>query len=175
MPLSNAQLQFLLKGDLSSVLDLVSGVASHNIMRGTQFANGTGAGQADLLWTDTRTLAASTAEDLDLVSSTLIGPFGAAMSFARVKGLLVAAAPGNTNNVIVGANVVNGWATLIGPTGVSGGTVTLRPGAVAAFVCGPADSTAWVTTAGTGDLLHVANSAGGSSVNYDVAIIGCST
>ena len=175
MPLANTQIGAFLKGDLSSALDLVNVLASINLTAGTAFDNGVAAGQVDKMFSDTRTLAASASEDLDL-TGTLVDAFGATITMARVKGLLIRAAAANTNNVVVGANVAaNAWGTLFGPTGASGGTVTLRPGAFFVVGCGSADATGWTITAGTGDLLHVTNSAGGTSVTYDVVVIGCSS
>lgn len=174
MPLANTQIGAFLKGDYSSALDLTTALASHNLTAGTPFDNGVGAGQVDKIFSDTRTLSASATENLDLAGS-LVDAFGATITFARVKALLIRAATGNTNNVVVGANVAaNAWGTLFGPTGASGGTVTVRPGAFIAVGCGAADATGWAVTAGTGDLLVVTNSAGGTSVTYDVVVIGCS-
>jgi hypothetical protein len=45
-----------------------------------QLTSGTGAGQADLVFSDTRTLAASANESLDLAGS-LVGAFGATLTF----------------------------------------------------------------------------------------------
>lgn len=174
MPLQNTQIGAFVKGDYSSALDLTTALATHNLTAGTPFDNGTGAGQVDKIFSDTRTLTASSTENLDL-AGTLVDAFGATVTFVRVKGLFVRASTGNTNNVIVGANVAaNAWATLFGPAGASGGTITLRPGAFFAAGCGSADATGWAVTAGTGDLLVVTNSAGGTSVTYDVVVIGCS-
>jgi hypothetical protein len=170
MPLSNTQIGATLKGDLSSALDLTTALATHNLSRGTAFDNGTGAGQVDRIFSDTRTLTASSSEDLDLVG-TLTDAFGATVTFARIKGILVSAATGNTNNVVVGG-VASGWASLLSPA--ASGLITLRPGSFFVAGCGAADATGWVVTATTADLLHVANSAGGTSVTYDVVVIGCS-
>jgi hypothetical protein len=134
---------------------------------GHTIANGTGAAQADRLWSDTRTLAASATEDLDLVGTTLLDGFGNPVTFPKVTGLVVRAAAGNTNSVVVGAATA-AWATLLNSTG----TVTLRPGAVLAVFAGATDASGWATTATSADILKVANSAGGTSVSYDIMIIG---
>ena len=131
--------------------------------------NGTGAGNADKIFTDRRTLAASGTEDLDL-AGVLLDAFGAAITWARVKGIFISAAAANTNNVVVGAAAATQWATLLNATG----TLTLRPGSSICAIAGPADATGWAVTAGTGDLLKVANSAGSTSVTYDIVIIGAS-
>ena len=137
--------------------------------RGVSLATGTGIGKADLRFTDTRTLAASATEDLDLAAS-LTDAFGATLTFVKVKGLFISAATTNTNNVVVGAASSNTWVTLLNSTG----TVTLRPGASLALMAGAADSTTYAVTASTGDLLKIANSAGSTSVTYDIVIIGSS-
>jgi hypothetical protein len=172
MPLNNAQVGATIKGDYSSALDLTTALSSLNVSRGNAFDPGTGAGQVDKIFSDTRTLAPSATEDLDL-AGVLLDAFGAAITFARVRGILISAAVGNTNNVVVGA-VANAWATLLSPAGVSQGLITLRPGAWFAAGCGSADATGYAVTPATGDLLHVANSAAGTSVNYDIVIIGAS-
>ncbi len=152
---------------LSGATDLQSISAPLTFNRAVQLASGTGAGKADRMFTDTRTLAASATEDLDLAGA-LLDALGASASMVRVKGLIISAAPGNTNNVVVGAAASNQWATLLNSTG----TLTLRPGAVAAFMAGSADAVGWAVTAGTGDLLKSANSAGGTPVSYDIVVIG---
>ncbi|MFD8970541.1 hypothetical protein ACFV0C_37065 [Streptomyces sp. NPDC059568] len=139
------------------------------ISRSVTLGSGTGAGQADRIFTDRRTLAASATADLDL-AGVLVDDFGQTVTFARVKGLLIAASEENTNNVVIGAASANAWAALLN----SAGTLALRPGASVALMAGQADATAYGVTASTGDLLKVANSGAGSSVSYDIVIIGAS-
>ncbi|MFJ9645010.1 hypothetical protein [Streptomyces sp. NPDC101206] len=134
----------------------------------THLDSGTAAGQADRAFHDTRTLAASATEDLDL-AGMLADVFGTTLTYVRIKGLFVAASSTNTNNVVIGAGT-NPWATLLNATG----TVTLRPGVACGFFTGAADATGYAVTAATGDILKVANSAGSTSVTYDVVIVGCS-
>lgn len=146
-----------------------------NFVKQSILTNGTGAGQADVLYYAERTINASSNDDLDL-TGTLTDNIGRTVSPLRVKGLIVVAAPSasgataNTNNVVLGAAGSNQWATLLNTTG----TVTLRPGALFMAWAGQADATAWAITAGTGDILRVANSAGGSSVTYQIMLLGCS-
>ncbi|QNJ57615.1 hypothetical protein SEA_KEANU_9 [Streptomyces phage Keanu] len=153
---------------LTGTTDLASISSPLSFNRAVQLVNGTGAGKADRMFADTRTLAASATEDLDL-SGALLDALGGSAAFVRIKGLIVAASKDNTNNVVFGAASSNAWATLLNSTG----TVTLRPGAAACFLAGVAD-VGWAVTAGTGDLLKVANSAGGTPVNYDIVVIGAS-
>jgi hypothetical protein len=155
--------------ELTQALDLGTGRAAQSLSRSMSLSSGTGAGKADRVFSDRRTLAASATEDLDL-TGVLLDAFGSAITFARIKGLIIVAAAGNTNNVVVGAAATNAWATLLGATG----TVILRPGAFLAVGTGVADATGYAVTAGTGDLLKVANSGAGTPVSYDVHIIGAS-
>lgn len=132
-------------------------------------ATGTAAGQADRMYTGTRTITASSNEDLDLAGG-LTDAFGAAITFARVKLFFARAAAANANNVVLGASAANQWVTFLN----AAGTATLRPGAFVLAAAGSADATGYAVTAGTGDLLRVTNGGAGSSVSYDLVIIGAS-
>jgi hypothetical protein len=136
--------------------------------RALNLATGVGAHQADLMYSGSRTLAASAVEDLDL-SGPLIDAFGSTLAFVRIKGIVIAASANNTNNVIVGGAATNGFVNWVSdPTD----KVIVRPGGV--FALFAQDAVSYPVTAGTGDLLHVANSGAGTGVTYDVVIIGAS-
>ncbi|MFD3646381.1 hypothetical protein ACFWUT_23315 [Streptomyces cyaneofuscatus] len=169
MPLSGAMLAVSAYGELSAALDLGVGRAPQALSRSLSLGSGTGAGKADRIWSDRRTLAASGTEDLDL-AGVLLDAFGATVAFARIKGLVIAAAAENVNNVVVGAASSNPWTTLLGATH----TLTVRPGAFVAVGTGVADAIGYAVTASTGDLLKIANSGAGSAVTYDIHIIGAS-
>lgn len=166
--------------EYTKAFDLTTGKVNLNKIYQAVLASGIAVGQSDLIFHDQRTLAASTSEDLDLVGTMLQDAYGANLALVKVKGLIIAAkgvtdANGvvitpNTNNVIVGAAASNAWAALLNSTG----TITLRPGAAFSVVAGDTDNTAYAVTAGTGDLLKVANSAGGSSITYDIIVVGTS-
>jgi hypothetical protein len=130
-------------------------------------ASGVGAGQADKIFHDQRTLVASATEDLDFAGA-LTDPLGATVIFARIKAVIFYAALANTNNVVVTRPASNG---LLLFTAVSAG-VSLSPGGFFAFSV--RDASAIPVTAGTADLLTITNSAGGTSVVYDVIIVGAS-
>ncbi|MCG7203960.1 hypothetical protein [Streptomyces arenae] len=168
MPLTSS-LGISVSSELSQAVGLGTGSVKSNLTGSVSLSSGTAAGKADKVYQGRRTLAASATEDLDL-AGVLLDAFGAAITFVRVKGLFIKAAAGNTNNVVVGAASSNQWVTLLNTTG----TVTLRPGASLAVVAGPADATCYAVTASTGDLLKVANSGAGTSVSYDICIIGAS-
>lgn len=156
--------------NLTTALDLASGSVPLLKTYAATLQSGTGAGQADKIFHDQRTLAASASEDLDL-AGVLTDAFGASLTFVKVKALIISAAAGNTNNVLVGG-VAAGLSSIITPQ--TTGVVVVRPGATFAVLAGAADATGYAVTATTADLLHVANSAAGTSVTYDVIIIGTS-
>ena len=151
-----------------SLLDLANATVPLSVARAIALADGTGLGQADRIFHDRRTLAASANEDLDL-AGVLTDAFGAVITFARIKALLIAADPGNTNNVIVGNAAANGFVSWVG---AATHTVTVRPGGL--LLLAASDVTGYTVTAATADLLRVANSGAGTSVTYDVVLIGAS-
>lgn len=153
-----------------NTIDLGASSATRAMTLALELANGTGAGQADLAFTDTRTLAASATEDLDLAGA-LADPFGVAQVFARIKLLVVQAAEGNTNNVQVSRPASAGWAT---PWLAASDGMQVRPGGMLLLATGSADATGYAVTATTADLLTITNGAAGTSVTYSITIVGCS-
>lgn len=132
----------------------------------TRVMPGTGAKQADKMFSDTRTVAASSNDDLDL-AGTLTDNFGATLTFAKVMAIYVKASPENTNNVVLGGAASNAF---VGPFSSATDKLALKPGA--SVIIKDETATGWAVTAGTGDLLRIANSGAGSSVSYDIVIIG---
>lgn len=133
----------------------------------TELSSGTGASAVDVEYIDQRTLAASANETLDLRGS-LKDPFGTTLNFVKVKGIFIKASSANTNNVLFKPNATN---TFLGPFNAAADQVAIPPGG-AFLVTAPVGG--WATTAATGDLIYLANSAAGSSVTYDIHIIGTS-
>lgn len=150
-----------------NVLDLSVPVDSLIKQTKIELSNGTSSNNADLCFHDQRTLAASGTEDLDLAGS-LAGPFGAAQVFVELRAVLFSASSSNTNNVLVSRPASNGVPLF----SAAGDQIIIPPGGVFLWACG-ADGKITVT-ASTGDLLTVTNSAGSTSVTYDVVIIGVS-
>lgn len=157
-----------LNSTLTNPLDLSTVSSPLSYTKQFAFAQGAGLNASDRIFHDTRTIIASGTDSLDL-AGVLVDPFGATITFARIKGILVSAATANVNNVVVGAgtNAFSTWMTGTNPT------VVVRPGGLL-FVLAP-DATAYVVTAATADILQIVNSAAGSSVIYDIVIIGAST
>jgi hypothetical protein len=149
----------------TAALDLSSPQNAIDFSVVTSLGNGSGSGQAAKVFSDKRTLAASANEDLDLAGS-LMSAFGAAITFASIKAILVRAKATNNNNVVIGPAASNGF---LGPFADASDRISVRPGGVAIIT---APATGWPVTPGTGDLLNIANSAAGSAIDYDIILIG---
>jgi hypothetical protein len=132
-----------------------------------EFTAGNGTGQIDKEWTDTRTLAASATENLDLAGS-LTNALGNTVVFAKVKAIRIRASSANTNNVVVGGAGSN---TFTGPFADATDKISIPPGGIFSMIH---PTTGWTVTASTGDILLVANSSSGTGVDYDIEILGCS-
>lgn len=160
----NVNLSVELRGKYQAVRDVANAVQEIALRKALDLTPGTLDGSADLLFMDTRTLAASGTEDLDLAGG-LTDAFGASLTMVEVVALLISAAPGNTNNVLVGGAASNAWGALFGATN---DVLVLKPGASMMLFC----DKGYAVTAGTGDLLKIANSAGSTGVTYTIAVIG---
>jgi hypothetical protein len=161
------ELRLELDANLTSALDLVTAAAPLEISERIRLTSGTGLGAADMQWSDTRTLAASGTEDLDLAGS-LTGPLGTTLTFARIKLVLIQAADGNTNDVQVTRPASNGAPLFI----AAGDGLLVKPGGLFLW-CAP-NAAGVAVTAGTGDLLTLTNSSSGTPVTYSIVVLGAS-
>jgi hypothetical protein len=164
----SASVKLILAATLSKSFDLMAAAPQLRKALAIEFSDGAGANQANRIWHDRRTLAASGTEDLDL-SGALVDVFGDAFQLARIKALIVLPAAANTNNVNVSRPAANGV-----PIFLAGGDgMPVKPGG--AFVWVDPSAGGVVVTAGTGDLVTIANAAAGTPVDYDIIVIGAST
>lgn len=130
-------------------------------------AAGTGLDQMDLIWSDQRTLAGTTSENLDLAGG-LTDSFGTTLTFARVKLIYVFSALANGGLIQVGgaaSNAFINWvanATDIINVRNGGWHMTVAP-----------DATGFAVTGGTGDILKI-NNTDASSATYNIVIGGAS-
>jgi hypothetical protein len=130
-----------------------------------KFAEGTNTvDKTDVLFTDSRTIAASSNDDLDL-RGVLTDALGATVNAAEIVAIYVEALTANTNNVVVGAAASNQF---VGPFGAGTHSVAVGPGNCFLVT----NKNGWAVTAGTGDILRIANSGAGSAVKYNIIILG---
>jgi hypothetical protein len=138
-----------------------------SLQQAIRLESGTGSGQSDLIYAATRTIVASSSENLDLAGA-LVDPVGTTLTFVQIKVIKVCANPNNTNNVVIGGAGSN---TFTGPFGAATHTIAVRPGGCFVWI---APKTGPSVVPVTGDLLQIANSGAGTSVTYDVIVIGTS-
>lgn len=130
-----------------------------------QLGSGIGYGKADIAFMDQRTLAASTSENLDL-AGVLTDGFGQVITAAKVKAIEIENPEGSLSDLEVGGAAANGF---LGPFKDATDIIVLKPGDKFVAV----SRTGWTVTPGTGDILKVANGAGGS-VAYNIKLIAAS-
>ncbi len=132
----------------------------------TVMASGTAAGLADLVFADTRSIAASSNEELDLAGS--LAMLGETLTFVKIKAIYIKAAAANGGNIIVGGASSNAFT---GPFADATDKIEIPAGG---FVMLAAPVAGWAVTAGTGDLLKVENDDSGAAGSYNIAIVGTS-
>ena len=162
----STRLHLTLAADLTSALDLATASVPLSISKTIEMATGTSTGLADKVFHDQRTLTASATEDLDLAGS-LTDSLGTALTIVKLKALYIFAASANTNNVVLSRPAANGVPLF----SAASDAISVLPGGILLWVAPGAGVT---VTAATGDLLTITNSAGSTSVTYDVVIIGTS-
>lgn len=161
----NAQIDLSIVAALIGAADLGNPKAPVSVSKALTVTPGTAAlGQADILWADTRTLAASGTENLDL-AGVIAGLIGGTITAAEITAIYVEADKGNTNDVQLFGAAANAFN---GPLSGTTPKLTLGP---SDFVM-VSNLKGWPVVAGTGDILLVANSGGTTGVTYTIALIG---
>jgi hypothetical protein len=129
---------------------------------------GVSANEADLLYAASLVIAPSGSQTLTLAGGTLKDPFGAALTFAYVKGILARVYPTSPGGLIIGNAAAN---TFVGPFGGAVHTIAVKPGGKFEAANPQAG---WVVGPGASDQLKLANDGGVGPVNFDLLIIGTS-
>lgn len=160
-----AEITVGISATLAGTNDLGSPKHRVDVSKLLQLSPGTDAvNKANIMFADTRTLGASANENIDLAGS-LADAFGATITAGEVLLIYISAAAGNTNSVQVTRPASNGFA---GPFLAASDGLVIKPGEWQLL----ASQSGWAVTAGTGDLLNIANSGGSTSVTYDIVVIG---
>lgn len=135
-----------------------------------QYGDGAGAGQANVMFTDRRTLAASADEDLDLSGSlaSLLGP----AVFARVKTVLIVAAAANPTDGVLRVTRPSAGVPFPNITAEDSIFPDIGPGGMRLMSEGTAAGVA--VTASTADLINIANTSATAAATYDIVVIGAS-
>ena len=130
-----------------------------------RLATGTGADQANAIFIDDFTIAASGNTTYDLAGS-LTDRLGNALVFTAVKAILLFADDGNTNNVVYG----NGTNPFVGPFDEGTATMAITPGG--GFIVLDPSAAGMAVGAGSADVIKLANSGGSTSVSGTIVIVG---
>lgn len=156
-------LKLAFSGILENAADI--GTVSHNINYQKKFDidSGTNDGEANMMFSDSREIAASGTDDLDLYGG-LTDAFGGTINFTVVKGILIYAHSTNTNNVLVGGDA----APFVNWVADGSDIVVVKPGGIMWLY----DPAGYAVTNTTADVLQIANSAGSTVVNYDIILFG---
>jgi len=131
----------------------------------TQFTSGSGADQIETMWTDERTINASSSENLDL-AGVLSDAFGTVLTLAEIVAIVIEADEDNVNDVVVGNHATAAVVFL----GAAAHTISIKPGGIFALA-GPNAAGIATVTPTTADMLKVANSGAGTPVTYKIAIL----
>ena len=161
----SVNLNAILSWSYTNALDLSTVTDAAQISVSDTLASGTGLDQADQIWHDRRTLAA-TSENLDLAGS-LTNAFGATLTFARIKGILI-----KNRTATAGFNLTVGGAAANQFPLFSDVSDKLPIGPDGFFFYWDPSAAGKVVTAGTGDQLKI--DAGANTVEYDIVLIGAS-
>jgi hypothetical protein len=127
-------------------------------------AAGTGSGQADQFWSDTRVLADGANETLDFIGGGLLDHQGNALVFAKIKAIIISTVgKGNTTTLLIGAAAlpIPFFETSAGDRGICPVEGFWATGGDVGYALG----------AGATDQLKITNNAG-AEASYDIIVIG---
>jgi hypothetical protein len=159
--------RLLVSGTYTKDLDLADPTDRLNKTYEQAFESGTASEQCNLVFHDTRSLANSASEDLDLAGS-LSSAFGATLTYAKIKAIIIKN-NSTTQTLTVGGAAANQFINWVAdPTD----KINIPP---SGFFCLVAPLAGFAVTAGTGDLLKIANGAAGDVATYDIVLLGSST
>lgn len=153
-------------GSYAGSNDIAAVTATFAKRKALGFTSGTGAGQADKVFSDIRSIAASSNDDLDLAGS-LVDPLGVVVVFAGIKAIYVEADAANVNDVVIGGHDT---AAFLGPFADDSDKINLKPGEV--LLVTNRTAAGWPVTATTADILRIANGGSGSAVGYSIILVG---
>lgn len=162
--MDNFSLPIKFVAQLSKALDLDTPIDPLVFSELFQLTNGTGSGQASQMFHDTRTLNASASEALDLYGG-LTNAFGVTINFVKLKFVFIRARAANTNDVQVTRTATTGILLFM----ADGDGIALGPGEFFMYF---SPTTGKTITDTSDDTLTITNSAGGTSVTYDIVLVG---
>lgn len=165
MEITSIDFLLSIKAYVKKANDLGAPVYAPQLKKELEFTDGTTANKADMIWGDERTVASATNDDLDL-AGTLADVFGDTFTAAEIVGLAIVADAGNTTTLTIGVAGTNPW---VAPWAASGDGIKVQPGGVFVIMA-PDASGLGAVSAGSADVLRVANGSG-ASATYKIMVI----
>lgn len=150
---------------LTAALDLTNPEADVTKSYVANYANGTGANQAQEIFTDSRAIGSSSTDNLDL-SGLLTDALGVTIALTGVKELIIVNT--GTTQLRIGKKVTNGFA---GPFDQTAGALGVIVEAGGVLRLSNPSAAGWAVVAATADQLSVENLTASAGA-YDVIIIG---
>lgn len=172
LSLSKFNVRLIVDALQTNALDLSTPQDEFKITKTLNFTNGADANQAHGFFHDQRTLAATTADNIDLAGS-LTNAFGSTITMARVKGIMIfhgtAAASASMQ---VSGHATAALNTIIGVAASDLDTAQpywITPPGGWHIAMAP-NAGGYVVTATTEDMLRIYNG-GAASITYDIVIL----
>ena len=139
--------------------------------RRTAFATGATADLANRWYESSRTLAASTSEDIDLYDfSGATNAVGETYALAVVKSIMIRNTSAvATTTITVGAAASNPW---VGPFGGTSPTLTLTKGTTTDGMVMLVNGTGWTVTDAASHLLQIENNDATNAATYEIIVVG---
>lgn len=147
-----------LSATLTGPGDLGTDTSALNTTIGMALSDGTSAGQADLMFKDTRTVADGATDDIDLTS--IEDAFGNPLSAAEVVTIFIRSLDTNTTDLTIGGSSAD-------YTGLP--DQTIAPGGIAVHHNSGANGLGAVTDSSS-DIIRVVNGAG-AQASYEIVVI----
>lgn len=155
-----------LSSNLTSTVGLTSLATNPSVNRIIDLANGVALNQADSLYTTQAAITTGATLSID-VKGSLLDPFGAAFTPAKLKVIYIFSSSTNTTDL-----TLFGDANSVPILNTAATTSTLKPGGM--FMVVQPSLAAIPVTAGTGDIIKIVN-ASGATANVDIILIGTSS
>lgn len=160
-----SQVNLQVSAQYSNTVGLQDVSAPLTVMKTISLAHGTGANQADKVYSQQYSIATGATQSID-VAGSLTDSMGVAFTPARIKAIYIGSAAANTTNL-----TVFGDAAHVPFFGTVATSFTMRPGG--AFLLVDPGATGYVVTASTGDIIKIINAAGATAV-VDLVIVAAS-
>lgn len=160
----NTEVLLRVRATQQSDIDLATRVVRHALEFETTLADGAGAGKANKIWSDRRTLAGGANETLDL--SALTDAFGGALAFTGIKLMKIIAGDANGDDLAIGGGMSEQFIAWVGD---ATDIVNVPPGMP--FVIMNTSAAGFAVGNNASDKLKIEN-LGSVEATYEIILVG---